>query len=292
MYALVVNLKNEKVVVVAMYVVAVLLAVSYYNNFYMNVMFEMGTVTNASYTVLYFLPFMLCVRKSFFRLAAILITFLVVMISMKRGGFFALILSVVVFFYIDRVSIKGRKIKIWGWFLVLLIIVSGYFLIVRINTELLENMLFDRVADSQASEGSGRMGIYRDVINQIGSNSIIGFLFGNGWAGTARDTFSHLTAHNDYLEVLYDFGIIAFVLYVSFVVQLLKMCRRLIAMKSEYAPAIGASLAIFFVNSMVSHIWIYNQYLIIFALFWGFINAVEKKHYYNENRNSHIPCCM
>ena len=101
-----------------------------------------------------------------------------------------------------------------------------------------------------------------------------------------------ITAHNDYLEVLYDFGIIAFVLYVSFVVQLLKMCRRLIAMKSEYAPAIGASLAIFFVNSMVSHIWIYNQYLIIFALFWGFINAVEKKHYYNENRNSHIPCCM
>lgn len=271
-------INNDNIIIYSMYIVGVLLAVFYFINYRNNIFYDVGRQSNTSYTVLYFLPIMLCVRNKLLRYFALVITVFAIMFSLKRGGFIALIVGVAVFFYINQISLKAKRLKVGGWLGIIIVAIIGYYLIIKINSSLIDNLMFDRMNDMQNTGGSGREDIYMDVLHLIGTENFGNFMFGNGWCATMSDTYYRLTAHNDFLEVLYDFGIVAFVFYIMFIVELFRLTRLLIKNKSIYAPAMGASLAIFLVNSMVSHIWIYCQYLLIFAVFWGFINAIEKKY--------------
>lgn len=264
------------VVLYSLYIIGILLVVYYFLNYTNNIFYNVERQSNTSYTVLYFLPIMLCVNNKWLRYIAIMLVSLVVMFSLKRGGFIAVLLAIAVYFYIDQIKLKGKQMKLWGWLLFLGLGVAAYFAVIRVNNVLLNNLLFDRMSMIDETGGSGREYIYKDVFSLIGSGHILNFIFGHGWCATARDTLTHLTAHNDFLEVLYDFGIVAFVLYIMFVVELFKVAKRMIREKSIYAPAIGTSLVIFLTNSMVSHIWIYCRFLLIFAVFWGIINATYK----------------
>ena len=112
---------------------------------------------------------------------------------------------------------------------------------------------------------------------------VISLLFGRGWQGSIRTAKISVTCHNDFLEVLIDFGIIGFICYISFIILLITMCLKMIKNKHIYAPAMGASLAMFFVSSMVSHIIIYPWYLLEFFLFWGFMSYTVNNNQLNNN---------
>lgn len=267
--------KNTSAVLYTMYIVGVLLAVYYFLNYKNNIYYNIEKQSNTSYTVLYLLPIMLSVPKKWLRYVAMALVVLVVMFSLKRGGFIAVILGLVVYFYISQIKMKGRKLKIWGVLLFGVISYLIYYLTIRVNNEVLGDMLFNRMLIIEETGGGGRMSIYENIINLFVTSHPLNILFGHGWCGTERDTIYHLTAHNDFLEVLYDFGVIAFVLYFSVIIQLFKLEKKLIRNGSEFAPAFGTSVAIFLANSMVSHIWIYCQYLLIFAVFWGVVSATE-----------------
>ena len=270
--------KMDKIYLICytMYMIGLLLSAYYFYNYRNNVYYDIESASNTSYTVLYFLPIMLCVSQKWLRYVAMAIVALAIMLSLKRGGFIAIIFGVAAYFYISQIKMSGKRIRLGGWLVFVVVGILGYWFIARVNNVLVDNLMYDRMAMIEETGGSGRENIYKNVINLIGTEHFGYFLFGHGWCGTERDTFSHLTAHNDFLEVLYDFGIIAFVLYILMIVELFRLTRLLINIKSEYAPAMGASLAIFFVNSMVSHIIIYCQYLLIFAMFWGFISGTNK----------------
>ena len=268
---------KQSIIVHTLYVVGVLCAAYYLFNYTNNTYYDVERQSNTSYTVLYFFPIMLCTPKKWLRYVAIGLVVLIVMLSLKRGGFVAVLFAVAVYLYISQISLKGKRLKIWGMIVFLVLCAVAYLAVIRINSVLLGNMMFDRLSLIEETGGSGRESIYRDVLNLIASSRPVNFLFGHGWCATERDSFFHLTAHNDFLEILYDFGIIAFVLYIMVIVELFKLAKVLIKHKSDYAPALGSSIAIFIVNSMVSHIWIYCQYLLIFAVFWGVVSAVDQR---------------
>ena len=278
MYVVTRKMDSFEVITYTMYAVAVTLAIYFLMN-YNSGFYDVEQQSNTSYTVLYFLPMMLCVPKIWLRYVAIILTIITVMFSLKRGGFIAVIIGVVVYFYISQVKIDGKRLKMWGWLVLLVLGIGGYWAIVRVNNMLLDNMMFDRIAIIEETGGSGRANIYKNVFDLIGLDGIVPLLFGHGWRATADYTYSHLTAHNDFLEILFDFGITGLVFYIAMIVESLNVARILIRKKSEYAPAMGASLAIFLVNSMVSHIMIYCQYLLIFAMFWGFISATSQRQH-------------
>lgn len=268
---------NIDVILYSMYVVGVLLAVFFFMNYNNNILYDVERQTNTSYFVLYILPFMLCAPKKWLRYLAIVLAFFTVMFSLKRGGFVAVILAVAVYLYINQVKMGGKRFKIWSWFVFLAVGVLGFMVIIRINNVLLDNRMFNRMSLIEETGGSGREKVFRNVIYLIESQGFGNYMIGHGWRATAENTISHLTAHNDFLEILYDFGIVAFVFYIMMIIELFRLTKSLIRKKSEYAPAMGACLAIFFVNSMVSHIMIYCQYLLLFAMFWGFISATNHK---------------
>lgn len=262
--------KNDNRIIWAMTIVAILLSVYFLMNYHNNLNYNKDAQSNASYAILYLLPFMLCHKKKLFQILFIVLVLIVVMYSMKRGGFLALLGAVGVYLFISQISLKKRKFNLFSIFLLSIVSIVLYYGIVYINDVILGGNLFNRFED--ISDGSGRLSIYAYYWNMFTESDVVSLLFGRGWGGSIRNATIGVTCHNDLLEVLINFGIIGFVCYISFIISLVKLCLKMIKNKHIYAPAMGASLAMFFINSMVSHIIIYPWYLMEYFLFWGFMS--------------------
>lgn len=254
-----------------MTIVAALLWLYYIYNYSNNILYNVEQQYNASYSVLYLLPFLLCHRNKVFRWVSIAMVVFVVMISLKRGGFVAVIVAIAVYFLISFFSLRGKKFGIGHAIVLIGATVGVIYLVQYVNSVVMGDMLFDRLNDIESGEGSGRLGIYTKYLAFIQSDDIVHLIFGHGWQGSILDSGINATCHNDFLEVFVDFGLIGFIAYISFWVSLIRLCKLMVRNKHEYAPAMGASIAIFFVNSMVAHIYIYSWYMLLFALFWGYI---------------------
>ena len=265
-------IQSDTLIVWTFTVVAALLAFDFLSNYMeLNMLERIGARNNSSYFTLYLLPFLLCHKNKIVRIACLVAVFLVVLLSMKRGGLFAITLAAVVYLYVLQIKMKGVKLKIWGFAFFAIVVAGLAFIFNYTNEEILNGAILSRINDIEETGGAGRTEIWKGYLSFINDSPALYLLFGRGWRGSIRDSHIDYTCHNDFLEALVDFGIVGLVLYIPFFVVLIKTCLRMIKAKHEYAPAMGASIAIFFVNSMVAHILIYSHYLMMFALFWGFI---------------------
>ncbi len=254
----------------SMTIVAILLALFYYSNYSNNILYDIKQQYNGSYSVLYLLPFILCLKNRFVRFGLMAMVIFIVMISLKRGGFIAVILGLLTYFVTSYFSINGKRFKIGHLILIVAAVWGLFSLTDYINQNIIGNVLYDRIASIEENEGGGRLEVYKNYIDFIVSDSLFYWFIGHGWTGSLRSGLD-VTCHNDFLEVFVDFGVIGFTMYLSFWVALVKLTIKMIREKNLYAPAMAASVAIFLVNSMVSHIFIYSWYMIEFALFWGYI---------------------
>lgn len=265
-------IKSNDVIIWAMTCIYVLLSLYFFSNYFNNILYDSEKQNNASYTLLYLLPFLLCHKKQILRIFAIISCLIIIMYSLKRGGFIALLLAVLSYFIVWQKTSSTRKFNVSAILLVLPIVFIGlYYLIVYLNDNYLGGLVFERLAESVESGGSGRLDIYKYYIDSIGDSSIPQLLFGRGWEGSLRVGRMNLTCHNDFLEVLIDFGIIGLILFILFLVSMVKQLFKMIKNNHEYAPALAASLVMFLSNSMVGHIVIYSNFMFVFSLFWGFI---------------------
>ena len=125
--------------------------------------------------------------------------------------------------------------------------------------------------------GSGREEIYRKVLKLISNDSLLGLVFGNGYNGVAINGGLGLSAHNDYLEYAYDFGIFGLLLLIIFVYKYGIYVLKLLKCKSFYSGPAVFAFVILLVNSTVSHIFFYSTYLLLFSIFWGYLYATTSK---------------
>lgn len=268
--------KSDNIIVWTITIVFLFLLYYYFNNYYNSELLNTERTTNGSYVMLYLLPFLLCHKKRHFRILAMLLTLVAIMFSLKRGGFVALLAAIVVYLLISQIGINKKRFLFWRLLLLIILSIGFYMLINYLNENVLEGFLFGRFEKDDT--GSGRMTIYQKYWMMLLNSSPWHLLVGHGWQGSIRDSGIGYTCHNDFLESIVDFGIIGFILYLLLYIELIKLCKRMVRDNNEYAPAMGASIAMFFMNSMVSHILIYPKYLILFSLFWGFIVSTTPKY--------------
>jgi O-antigen ligase len=82
----------------------------------------------------------------------------------------------------------------------------------------------------QEDRGSERLDIYSNILNLLSTSSSQSLLFGHG-GYQAVETKLKILAHNDFLEILYDFGIVTFIAYFVFFIQLRKYMGRILKYK-------------------------------------------------------------
>lgn len=219
------------------------------------------------YYIIMFLPFVLDVKKSTLKAVLVLLITFCVLISLKRTGFLALVFSLLGYFIVEYGSrTKKKKLYLFlGSLLVAGMMMYLYsYIIGKLNLDIIA-----RLNDLKNDWGSGRNIIYEDVWAAIKTTPFMERFFGYGYNGVFLTGAASLSAHNDFLEVLYDYGLFGFALYISFIVTLIKYNVKIYKGAFESAAGFTASLVLFFTFSMFSHLIYYPTYFAYLLIYWG-----------------------
>lgn len=244
-------------------------------------------ITNAGYLLLLLLPLVICADKRIVRYVLIMIIAMVVISSNKRGGLVAFVLSLV-FYIIVKNRTEGKKFRFLSLVFSLAIISLSFYYLFFFSESFTDQYLLSRFEGLEEDAGSGRIDVYALTWDMILSSDGLSLLMGHGWNAVLRDSSAHLSAHNDFLEVLYDYGIVVFVFYLVLIVRLFSKLRRLIKKKSRYAGQFACALTLFMVLSFVSHVILYESVVTIIIIVFSCLIHFDKNDKY-ENRNLGIP---
>ena len=185
---------------------------------------EVDEITNnRAYVVISILAFIpLFYKKPILQYAILAVCLYYALIGMKRGALICGVFSAAWFFF-DSMK-KERK----SGRTVIMLVLS--FLTVFLFIYLVDNLLassdyfISRVEDSLSGDSSNRSGIYAALINHLqDETSIFRFLFGNGANATLDIALNY--AHNDWLEIAINNGLILVVLYLLYWLRMLKSIR-------------------------------------------------------------------
>lgn len=224
------------------------------------------------YYLLLFLPFVYLLRGKKMQMIILCIIGGVVFISFKRTGVIAFAASVMVFYLMNIITNtirKTNKFFVLVSFLILVVVLFNLFNYLSYETD---SFLIQRFKSLEVDEGSGRLSIWKDVIELQEKAGLIPWIVGHGYS-TVQKTYIANSSHNDFLEVLYDYGVITFSIYCIIYIKLYKLCKKMYNEKSPLLSSFAASCIIFFVLSNFSHLIIYPTYFVYLTLFWGIVIA-------------------
>lgn len=181
------------------------------------------TTNNAAYLWLSLFPIMVFFkRKPFIQYLGVFIIMFYIILGFKRGAIFLGTICLLFFLWQSlRTSKLSNKIMV-----VVAVGVALVFFIPMIE-DLIENSDYFvyRIERTLEGDSSGRDVIYSKYWSFYwNQDSIFAPLFGNGAFGTVK--LLGLIAHNDWLEILIDMGLIGTLIYLLYWIQAIIMCRN------------------------------------------------------------------
>src|SRR5690606_2283627 len=180
-----------------------------------------NVVNNIAYTFVKLIPFvfLLKTKKVWSVLLMLLLMFFIIQ-GAKRGAIFAGAFSLLIFTYY-QIRTVSKKNRIKGYILSFIgILFIGYF---AYDFYLQNEFLIQRMQQLNEGGTSGRNTIYTNVFNGwYAADSIIKLIFGFGFAASMKLSGSGHFAHNDWLELLSNFGLVGVVIYLLFFYSLIK----------------------------------------------------------------------
>lgn len=239
-------------------------------------MSKMGN--NAIFYIVTLSPWVLISRDKYIRTGGILFIALLCLLSLKRSALIMATLTIAFFFYFEYFK-KAKNIR--SLLTTLAIAVAAITLLVVVNRDS-SNMAMERMQNISEDSGSGRTDHWEMALFYFGiERNPISILTGHGYCAVEQALGkSAQSAHNDFIEVLYDYGVIGFLLYLSIHICLIRRMVFLIRRKSFLRTSYTASYIVFFMMTMVSHLVIYPSYFLFLATYWG----ATERIIYNEMR--------
>lgn len=232
---------------------------------------------DAIFPILILTPFVL-MDKSKMKYVHILISLALVLISAKRSAIIAIVPAYVLYFIIS-LSSQGKKQATQKLKIIIplvLIIAVLYYL----STKGLFGTVLERFRAMNDDSGSGRDAIYFPLLNGFNTSPWWQQLFGHGTDST-KFVVGKL-AHNDFLQVLYDYGLISLalfiVIYLGFIRMAFKMRRRKDDFREEYSVYVY-NLVLFvvigFLNCFISSPHVFSASILCFGFIIGRFHSLE-----------------
>ena len=167
---------------------------------------------NMGYIFVGLMPCFLVFKKKLYKYIGIVACMLFVLFSMKRGAMIVGMVGVLIILYTDIKHFRGVRKNIF----ILLVGVVGFVVFSFLQDNLFQNDFFNqRIEQTMEGSSSGRDVIYSTLWNSyINKFNIFHQLFGMGADGTLKVTFNY--AHNDWLEILINQGLVGVVLFFSY----------------------------------------------------------------------------
>ena len=196
-------------------------------------------------------------------------------VSMKRAGILAILGGGIAFFISDahlKSSLK-EKLKKYSFYAVvsIIVIIIGIYFINKYNISILER--FRNLSDDQ---GSGRIGIWKNVWNNFQSSSTLKKIFGHGFHAVYykvhpidQDYYSF--AHNSYLETLYDYGLIGLLFLIFILCNIITKGIRMMRRKDAYATIWAYTIPPMLFLTLLSYFFEQTLIIVPFIIVWGIL---------------------
>ncbi|NLA73611.1 MAG: O-antigen ligase family protein [Clostridiales bacterium] len=197
---------------------------------------------------------------------------IILIFSGKRNGSIAIIFALFIYFIVEyKVGNKARQFsKILKNLLLVSFIVVAVYLYLSSHYSI---NLIERLMSLPEDGGSSRDVIYSSVWFAIKNSTMFEWLFGHGTRGIITVFGRNTGAHNDFLEIFYNFGFFSVVIFIVFYIVLISTAFKMIKDKYYGASAFAASIVISLFMSMFSNYVITFTHITSTACFWGIVLA-------------------
>lgn len=219
------------------------------------------------------LPLAFIYVKKYFRFVPILLVALALILTGKRAGILALI-GMILCLYLLNTKEENIRDSIKKIIILLVIGMAIYYCLLYFD-DLFHLKLIARLENMGEDGGSGRITRWIRTWDAIKGSNMFTIMFGHGWKSVSDLLGGH--AHNDFMEILYEFGLFAAALYVSFYISLIVKLRQMMRSHYRYAPEFAASLVCSLFVSNFSFYFIKPSYITCGMLCFGFFLADFKK---------------
>lgn len=216
---------------------------------------ETDSVTiNASNVFLYLIPLLFYVKRKWISTGLLILCMFFILTAVKRGNIVAAVMPAVLF-VIYKFSENKRNLISSLAFLGIM-----FFACIYLKRSIIDNDYFMfRLQQTLEGDSSGRDVIYANALNAWLDSSFIHSLVGNGYDSTLSLIGIH--AHNDWLELLVDFGILGFAIYLTIFFMLYSNFKKSRVKIHRYVIASCAS--IWFIKSLISMAYISSFMMIM-----------------------------
>lgn len=234
------------------------------------------------FSVVIFLPLVFYIKSPILKYGLLLIILYVVIISTKRTALMVVSCSTIIYMF-SHLRLKKMKVK----FLVptFVVIICLLFMVHSLKQGTAKDALdvtVERMSNLNDESAEDRENIYTMVFSRIEESSLYSFVFGHGYNAVSKDIFGH-PAHNDYLEIIYDYGVIAMIFYVILLLRILQLFIR--NLKYKIIP-LGDNMQIFIsfvsfvlfnsMNCVITNV-VY-MYVCMYCIGWSLEFAEFKKY--------------
>lgn len=246
---------------------------------------DINTVDNMGYYYLNFIPFLILIKGHvYIKIVLCLVLNVLIITCAKRGAIITAALVDVIFFYYIYQSNQlknGLLTKIW---ILMLICCAAIYAWQRFQSN---SFVLERFIALQQGSSSGRDIIYANLWNNWSLKyDIIQQIFGGGFCKSPQFN-NGLFAHNDWLELLIDLGLVGIISYVFVIVNMLKLSYLAVTKSSKYCILIISS--IWFAKTLFSMSFLDENNFILMLLL-GVMAAKTKREKYETKKISLGQC--
>lgn len=250
----------------------------------MNSVFEASVEgSNSIYYIMCTLPCMLMCRNKFVKYMGLLFLIIAVLFSGKGTCIVALLVVGVYMISCFKDNIRENKNHIFAGIgiIILIIFIANMWIKKYMPEETILSIIMSTF-DEANSGGNGRTEIYRRIFIELKESDLVHLFVGHGFGSVSQ--YINIGSHNDFLMVLFDYGIIGFLFYIYFWICLIKKVKY-IHKWTKNRTAYVCSLIIFAAVSMFSNVLNSQIQFLILCVFWGIMNSdctIEMKYTLEE----------
>lgn len=263
-YCLVRN--NPKILGLFAYLMLIFFIVGIFRFFKEQSLLQSFYAVTSFYYLLFPLPLLLLsINKKYFHLAALTVTIIFCVLSLKRSAVIASVVLLIMYMLI--VAKSGLKQIVYVTILLgVALFIANHYLA---NSDFGEYImrLSDRLENLEQDKGSGR----GDVIAQFFKSDIYDLmdfpdiLIGRGFEAFHRKYTDLLAAHNDFIEIIFSSGIIGLYCLCRFFTLIFKRSVYLVKNNSHIAMSYASVVFLFFFYAFASSN--FNFYYLSLPLF-------------------------
>ena len=224
---------------------------------------NINVVNNTAYYFALLLPYIFLFKKRIFSILSIFVILFFIIQGAKRGALIVGIVGASIFIYYNLTSIQSKNRIVSYFFTIIGIVVSFFYLF---NYLLNNEYLIERLT-SISDGGSGRDIIFTNLLNNwYNSENILNFVFGYGFSSTIKFSGSGHFAHNDWLELLTNFGILGVGIYsFIFILMILMILSKNLSYRDRFI--LISVIFMWFFNTLFSMVYTsYSGILLIILL--------------------------